>query len=119
MVGNRRRLIVAVASMAALGLAGRFASAQNDRVIAVRAKKFVFTPGEIALKKGVPVVFELTTEDVFMGFSVPEFKLRADIIPGKTSRLRLTPQQTGRFDFICDIFCGDKHEEMQGQLIVS
>jgi len=119
MIRNRRRCLAALSSILALGLVGRYAAAQSERVIKVQAKKFAFTPGEIALKKGEPVVFELTTEDVFMGFSVPELNVRADIVPGNTSRLRLTPQQTGKFDFTCDVFCGDKHEEMQGQIVVS
>ena len=116
---TRRAWLAAASSVLALGLAGGYASAQSDRVIKVRAKKFVFTPNRIMLRKGEPVVFELTTEDVFMGFNLPELGVRADIVPGRTSRLRLTPPQAGTFDFICDIFCGDGHENMHGQLVVS
>ena len=119
MVGKRRAWLAAAASLLGLGLAGGYAAAQSERVIKVRAKKFEFTPSRIALRKGEPVEFELTTEDVFMGFSVPELGVRADIIPGKTGLLRLTAKTTGTFDFICDVFCGDKHEEMQGQIVVS
>jgi cytochrome c oxidase subunit 2 len=36
------------------------------------AKRFVFTPGEIVLKKGQPVVFELTTQDFGHGFRIPD-----------------------------------------------
>jgi cytochrome c oxidase subunit 2 len=118
-IGNRRAWLAAAASLLGLGLAGGYAAAQSERVIKVRAKKFVFTPSQIALRKGEPVILELTTEDVFMGFSAPELGVRADIVPGKTGLLRLTPQQTGKFDFVCDVFCGDKHEEMQGQIVVS
>jgi cytochrome c oxidase subunit II len=119
MSGNRRAWLAAAASLLGLGLAGGYAAAQTVRVIKVRAKKFVFTPKRIELRKGEPVEFQLTTEDAFMGFSVPELGLRADIVPGKTGELRLTPQTTGTFDFLCDVFCGDKHEEMQGQIVVS
>jgi len=116
---TRRAWLVAASSVLALGLAGGYAAAQGDRVIAVRAKKFIFTPDRIMLRKGEPVMFEFTTEDVFMGFNVPDLGVRADIVPGRTSRLCLTPQQTGQFDFVCDIFCGDGHENMHGQLVVS
>jgi cytochrome c oxidase subunit 2 len=118
-IGSRRAWLAAAASLLSLGLAAGYAAAQSERVIKVRVKKFVFTPAQIALRKGEPVVLELTTEDVFMGFSAPELGVRADIIPGKTGLLRLTPQQAGKFDFVCDVFCGDKHEEMQGQIVVS
>jgi cytochrome c oxidase subunit 2 len=50
---------------------------------------------------------------------VPDFGVRADIVPGKVVQLRLVPQKTGTFDFLCDVFCGDFHEEMQGQIVVS
>ena len=53
-----------------------------------------------------------------MGFSVPDFGVRADIIPGKVGRLRLTPDKTGTFVFLCDIFCGSGHETMSGTLTV-
>jgi cytochrome c oxidase subunit 2 len=116
---TRRAWLAAASSVVTLSLAGGYAAAQSERVIKVRAKKFVFTPNQIALKKGEPVIFEFTTEDVFMGFSAPELGVRADIVPGKASQLRLIPQQSGKFDFLCDVFCGDKHEEMQGQIVVS
>ncbi len=119
MIGNRRAWLTAAASLLGIRLAGGYAAAQTERVIKVRAKKFEFTPNRIALRKGESVVFEFTTEDVFMGFSVPELGVRADIIPRKTGLLRLTPQTPGKFDFLCDVFCGDKHEEMQGQIVVS
>ena len=72
----------------------------------------------IALEKGVPVVLELTSADVIMGFSVPDFQARADIIPGRVARLRLVPDKEGTFTFLCDIFCGSGHETMNGTITV-
>ena len=80
--------------------------------------KFAFLPGEITLKQGMPVVLEFETTDVVMGFSAPDLKLRADIVPGQVTRLRLAPQRIGSFDFLCDIFCGDGHEGMSGRIHV-
>ena len=117
---NRRRMLGASAGIfvcAALG-AG-FAARGEDKVIRVTARKFVFTPNEIALKKGEPVVIELSTLDVFMGFNVPELKVRSDIVPGKVMRLALTPDRAGTFTFLCDVFCGDGHETMSGKIVVT
>ena len=114
---TQRRIILA-AGLLSLGLR-TVAIAQAPRVIKVSARRFVFTPSQIALKKGEPVVFELTTEDVFMGFNVPDFNVRADIVPGKTQRLSLTPDKAGTFIFLCDVFCGDGHETMNGTLVVT
>ena len=88
------------------------------RTIKIIAKKFDFTPSVITLKAGEPVVLEFTTEDVLMGFSAPDLEARVDIPPGKTSTLRLTPKVPGEYAFICDVFCGDEHDEMGGKIIV-
>ena len=53
-----------------------------------------------------------------MGFNLPDFGVRADIVPGKTTRLRLVPDKLGTFIFLCDVFCGSGHEEMNGKLTV-
>ena len=41
------------------------------------------------------------------------------IIPGRTTRLPLTPDKAGTFTFLCDIFCGSGHETMNGTLTVT
>lgn len=117
MRSNRRRLLVAGLAGVALG-AGILAAAE-PRVVKVSTRRFVFTPGEIRLVKGEPVVFELTAEDIFMGFNIPDFKVRSDVVPGRTMRLALTPDRAGTFPFLCDVFCGDGHESMSGTLIVA
>jgi cytochrome c oxidase subunit II len=88
-------------------------------VIHVEARRFAYEPSRLVLKKGVPVVFEFTSADRKHGFKVPELGLRADIEPGKTTRLAYTPDRAGTFAFACDVFCGDGHEDMTGELVVS
>jgi cytochrome c oxidase subunit 2 len=87
-------------------------------VIKITTKRFEFNPSVITLRKGEPVTLEFTALDVLMGFNLPEFGVRTDVIPGKTTRLRLTPMKTGMFVFLCDVFCGTGHEDMSGKLIV-
>ena len=117
---KRRRLLAACAGTALAGASfATYVLAQTpEQVIHVTARKFVFLPGEITLKQGVPVVLEFVSADVVMGFSAPDLKVRADIIPGQVARVRLVPQQVGSFDFVCDIFCGDGHEGMSGKIHV-
>jgi cytochrome c oxidase subunit 2 len=50
---------------------------------------------------------------------VPDFKIRATIIPGQTAEVPLTPTKTGEFMFLCDVFCGSGHETMEGTLRVT
>ena len=109
------------AGAAVLGLASAasYVAAQpQEKVIRIDAKRFDYTPGELTLKKGQPVILELTSRDVLMGFNLPDFNLRADIIPDKVTRVRFVPDKTGSFTFLCDIFCGTKHEEMNGRVTV-
>jgi cytochrome c oxidase subunit II len=109
-----------VAGAALLAAAGAGVLAQGgERVIKVMARKFVFTPNEIHLRKGEAVVLEFMTEDVFMGFNAPDFKVRTDIVPGRVMRLPFTPDKAGTFTFLCDVFCGDGHETMSGNLVVA
>jgi len=114
--------LVAGGSLAAGVLTSSYMAADaaqpRERVIKIVAKRFQYTPGKIRLKKGQPVVFVLTTEDVAMGFNLPDFNVRGDILPGKVTRVRFVPDKTGTFTFLCDIFCGTGHEEMHGEITV-
>ena len=113
---RRRQLILA----GTLGGLGALAGAQPaEKVIAVVARKFVFLPSEIVLRRGEPVVLELTALEVVMGFFAPDLNLRAVIVPGQVARVRFVPDRVGRFDFLCDIFCGDGHEGMSGRIVVT
>jgi cytochrome c oxidase subunit II len=106
----------------AAGLAGAAAvvlAQKAPRVIRISAKRFSYTPSRIEIARGEPVVFELTSEDIFMGFSIPDFNLRADIVPGKSTQVPLTPDRAGTFTFLCDVFCGEGHEGMNGTLVVT
>ena len=117
----RRRLLLLGAAAGAFTVLARpmgTGTASQERLVQVRAKRFAFEPGEIHLARAVPVTLELTSLDVPMGFNLPDFGLRTDVLPGVVSRLRLLPDKTGEFPFHCDIFCGSGHETMSGVIVV-
>ena len=103
----------------ALGQEVMTALSPGEQVIKILARRFTFSPNQLTLKQGVPVILELSTADVVMGFSVPDFQTRADILPGKGARVRLVPDKVGTFVFLCDIFCGSGHETMNGTITVT
>jgi Transcriptional regulatory protein, C terminal len=39
--------------------------------------------------------------------------------PVGVARVRFQPDRVGRFDFLCDTFCGEGHEGMSGKIVVS
>ena len=115
-----RRQAMSMAGALALGsVTALTVAAPKPRVIKVVAKKFVYVPSEIHVRRGETVVLELTTPEVPMGFSLPDFSTRVDVVPGKVANLRITPDKTGSFTFLCDVFCGTGHEDMAGTLVVS
>src|ERR1700752_463660 len=114
--------IAAAAVVLAAGSIVTYVAAQSaepkEKLIKITARRFDYTPGNLTLKKGEPVILEFTTLDVLMGFNVPDLNVRADIVPDKVTRVRSVPDKTGTFTFLCDIFCGTKHEEMNGTITV-
>lgn len=90
----------------------------DEQIIKVDASRFAFRPDGITLKKGVPVILEFTSKDAIMGFNAPALKTRADIIPGKVTRVRIVPDKAGVIAFYCDVFCGSGHEDMTGTITV-
>jgi cytochrome c oxidase subunit 2 len=83
------------------------------RRIEVTAKRFAFTPGELTLKKGEPVVLVLKSEDVAHGLRVKELGIDLKVPKGQTSEATITPDKTGDFVGKCSSFCGSGHGSMR------
>jgi cytochrome c oxidase subunit II len=111
-------LFVSVSLGGAFLAEAQTAKSSNERVIKVVAKKFAYTPGEIVLKKGQRVVLEFTSVDFIHGFKIPDMNLRADLPPGKVTRVAISADKVGVYEFLCDNFCGSEHEEMSGRIVV-
>lgn len=112
-------LIASAVAGLAVGTVVIGSAAPKEKVIKLTAKKFEYSPAEITVKNGEPVVIEVTSEDVKHGFTLPDFGVRIDIKPGSVNRITFTPNRVGRFTFACDVFCGGGHEDMSGTLIVT
>jgi cytochrome c oxidase subunit 2 len=78
----------------------------------VSVKKFGYTPSEITLKKGEPVVLVVTTEDVSHGLKFKELGLDTKVAKGKPGELSFTPDKAGDFVGHCSVFCGSGHGTM-------
>ena len=118
LVINRTFALAGASALAAIGLAGCTANAAQETVIKIVAQRFRYTPNEILLKKGQTAVLEFTSLDFVHGFNIPELKTRADLLPGKITTVRVRFDEAGSYDFLCDNFCGDGHEEMAGRFKV-
>ena len=119
----KKTLMTILIAYAAMGVAVSTvvvgSASPKENVVKLAAKKFEFSPAEITVRKGEPVVLEINSEDVKHGFTLPDFGVRIDIKPGSVNRIAFTPDKAGRFTFACDVFCGAGHEDMSGTLNVT
>jgi len=74
----------------------------------------------IEVSKGDLVVFKLRSSDVVHGFSLKDFGvfINEGIQPGKSTLVTFLADKAGIFTFSCNSICGDRHENMQGTLVV-
>ena len=111
-------LALAASPVAALQGLAVLAQPREPQRVKLVAQRFHYTPNEFRVTAGHPVVLEFTALDFVHGFNLPDLKLRADLPPGVVTRLAFTVDQPGVYDFLCDNFCGDRHEAMAGRMIV-
>ncbi|MBI1762211.1 MAG: cupredoxin domain-containing protein [Acidobacteria bacterium] len=114
-----RTIVLLLALTAVTWAAAVRTGSSTENVIRVTAKKFAFTPSEIRVKRGEPLVLELTSTDRGHGFSLPDLGVDAKMKPGEITRVSFTPNKAGKFSFVCDVFCGSGHDEMSGTLVVT
>ncbi len=86
--------------------------------IEITARRFAFTPAEITLKKGQPVVFVLRSADVGHGIRLRDFGINIQVKSGGTAEVTFTPDKTGDFVGHCSVFCGTGHGSMEIKLHV-
>ena len=73
---------------------------------------------ELHLPLDRPVHVLLRSKDVLHNFTVPQFRVKMDLVPGLVSSLWLTPTRTGRFEILCEELCGLAHFAMRGAVVV-
>lgn len=86
--------------------------------IEITARRFQYTPGEITVKKGQPVVLVLKSADVGHGLRFRDFGINLHVKAGGTAEVQFTPEKTGDFVGHCSVFCGTGHGSMQIKLHV-
>jgi len=65
-----------------------------------------------------PVKFLLRSKDVLHNFTIAQFRVKMDMVPGMTSFMWLQPTKTGRFELLCEELCGVGHFAMRGAVVV-
>jgi cytochrome c oxidase subunit II len=73
---------------------------------------------ELHVPLGLPVRLSMTSEDVIHAFYVPAFRIKRDVLPGRTSIAWFEATKTGQFHLFCAEYCGTKHSAMIGTIHV-
>jgi cytochrome c oxidase subunit 2 len=66
---------------------------------------------------GQVIRLQLTSEDVIHSFFVPAFRIKQDVVPGKTINTWFEATQPGTYHLFCTQYCGTKHAGMIGEVI--
>jgi len=60
----------------------------------------------------------MISQDVIHSFWVPEFRIKADVLPGRYTTLWFRANRTGTYHLFCAEFCGTLHSGMIGKVVV-
>ena len=72
---------------------------------------------ELHVPIGRPVKLIMGSEDVIHSFYIPAFRVKADVIPGRSNTLWFTATKPGTYHLFCAEYCGTKHSGMIGSVV--
>ena len=67
---------------------------------------------------GRPVQLTMISQDVFHSFSIPDFRVKREVIPGRYSTVWFEATTPGVYPLFCTHYCGAQHSGMIGQITV-
>jgi cytochrome c oxidase subunit 2 len=73
---------------------------------------------ELHLPVDVPVRMNLRSKDVLHNFTVAQFRVKMDLVPGMITHMWFTPTETGTYEVLCEELCGIAHFAMRGAVVV-
>jgi cytochrome c oxidase subunit 2 len=80
--------------------------------------EYGLTTTELHIPVDKQILFEMESQDVIHSFWVPEFRLKQDVVPGRTTEVRITPIEQGNFTLRCAELCGTSHSYMNAPVVV-
>ena len=73
---------------------------------------------ELHVPVGRKIKLTMTTEDVLHDFSIPAFRTKVDVVPGRYTYLWFEPTKPGKYHLFCAEYCGLNHSGMGGTVYV-
>ena len=63
------------------------------------------------------VQLTMISQDVFHSFSIPAFRIKREVIPGRYSTVWFEATETGTYHLFCTQYCGTDHSAMIGDIV--
>src|SRR5450631_1377119 len=67
---------------------------------------------------GRPIQLTMISQDVFHSFSIPDFRVKREVIPGRYSTVWFEATTPGTYHIFCTQYCGTNHSAMIGEVTV-
>src|ERR1700678_3641738 len=67
---------------------------------------------------GVNIQLTMISQDVFHSFSIPDFRIKREVIPGRYSTVWFNATTPGTYHIFCTQYCGTNHSQMIGEVTV-
>jgi cytochrome c oxidase subunit 2 len=67
---------------------------------------------------GRPIQLTMISQDVFHSFSIPDFRVKREVIPGRYSTVWFNATTPGTYHIFCTQYCGTQHSGMIGEVTV-
>ena len=67
---------------------------------------------------GRPVQLTMISQDVFHSFSIPDFRVKREVIPGRYTTVWFNATTPGTYHIFCTQYCGTLHSAMIGEVTV-
>jgi cytochrome c oxidase subunit 2 len=120
-------VVVAFAYLGAYSLGETRRVDPNAMVIKVTARQWSWSfdypdygvvSKELYLPAGKQVLLKMESSDVIHSFWVPEFRVKQDVVPGRVTEYRITPNLPGTYKVMCAEICGTSHAYMESSVEV-
>ncbi|MDD5328613.1 MAG: cytochrome c oxidase subunit II [Sulfuricella sp.] len=72
---------------------------------------------ELHVPVGRPVELVMTSQDVIHSFSLPAFRVKQDVLPGRYTTLWFEATRAGEYRLFCTQYCGTAHSRMIGRVV--
>jgi cytochrome c oxidase subunit 2 len=66
---------------------------------------------------GRPVQLTMISQDVFHSYSIPEFRVKREVIPGRYTTVWFNATDPGTYHLFCTQYCGTQHSGMIGEVV--